>query len=187
MINWLDRNLQLDILKYLQPLYPNEVSSKNIAAKLFPEHSFTFEPHVNEGMADAMGIELKPEDDKYTQIQKNIHYLYDSCLINLKIQKTMSFIKYECSINNRGIDFLEDDGGLSSILGVVTIKLHADTIKALIQQKIEAADITDSEKSALKSTVSKIGDAALATLTEKAIEAVPIMYFFSVLKSLGNG
>jgi hypothetical protein len=99
----------------------------------------------------------------------------------------MSFIKYECSINNRGIDFLEDDGGLSSILGVVTIKLHADTIKALIQQKIEAADITDSEKSALKSTVSKIGDAALATLTEKAIEAVPIMYFFSVLKSLGNG
>ena len=45
-----------------------------------------------------------------------------------------------------GIDFLTDDGGLSAILGVVTVKLHSDTIQALIAAKIDQAEISDSEK-----------------------------------------
>lgn len=43
----------------------------------------------------------------------------------------------ESRITAAGLDFLEDDGGLSAILGVVTVRLHADTIRALIDAKIE--------------------------------------------------
>ena len=47
---------------------------------------------------------------------------------------------------SRAIDFLADDGGLSAILGVVTIKLHDDTIKALIEAKILASDLPPPDK-----------------------------------------
>ena len=43
-----------------------------------------------------------------------------------------------------------DDGGLSAILGVVTVKLHSDTIQALLNTKIDQADIPPEEKSKLK-------------------------------------
>ena len=46
----------------------------------------------------------------------------------------------------RGMDFLADDGGLGSILGVVTIKLHDDTIKALIERKILESELPAPEK-----------------------------------------
>ena len=187
MQDWLDRDLQRNILNYLKPMYPEKVNSKKIAKALFPDYSFTFQTARGVALAEALGETPQAEDLQFSQVEQNIYYLEQSGLVNLDIRRTNAYIQLDCSINNRGIDFIEDDGGLSAILGVVTIKLHADTIKALIQQKIEAADITDSEKSALKSTVSKIGDAALAVLTEKAIEAVPIAYFFSVLKSLSNG
>lgn len=50
------------------------------------------------------------------------------------------------AITAAGLDFLADDGGLSAILGVVTIKLHDDTIKELIAQRIQQADIPATEK-----------------------------------------
>ncbi|AMG36136.1 hypothetical protein [Achromobacter xylosoxidans] len=49
-------------------------------------------------------------------------------------------------ITAKGLDFLEDDGGIGAILGVVTIKLHDDTIKHLIEAKILASDLPAEEK-----------------------------------------
>lgn len=49
-------------------------------------------------------------------------------------------------ITAKGMDFLEDDGGLSAILGVVTIKFHDDTIKSLIEAKILQSDLPQPEK-----------------------------------------
>ncbi|MCM0751957.1 hypothetical protein DEA98_13760 [Brucella pseudogrignonensis] len=40
-------------------------------------------------------------------------------------------------ITAKGLDFISDDGGLSSILGVVTVKLHQETIAALIVDRVE--------------------------------------------------
>jgi hypothetical protein len=42
-------------------------------------------------------------------------------------------------ITAKGVDFLENDGGLSAILGVVTVKLHADTLREMLAKKIEAS------------------------------------------------
>ena len=46
----------------------------------------------------------------------------------------------------KGMDFLEDDGGISAILGVVTIKLHDDTIKALLESKVLESTLPQPEK-----------------------------------------
>lgn len=54
------------------------------------------------------------------------------------------------TITAAGLDFLTADGGLSAILGVVTVRLHADTIRDLIAAKIDAAKLAPAEKSALR-------------------------------------
>lgn len=46
----------------------------------------------------------------------------------------------------RGMDFMADDGGISAILGVVTVRLHEDTLKALIESKIRGSDLPEPEK-----------------------------------------
>jgi len=50
------------------------------------------------------------------------------------------------AITASGLDFLAEDGGLSAILGVVTIKLHDDTIKELIGLRIQESELPPSDK-----------------------------------------
>ncbi len=69
------------------------------------------------------------------------------------------------SITAAGLDFLADDGGLSAILGVVTVRLHADTIRDLISAKIDAAAISVEEKSKLKKGLETLAEAALKSAT----------------------
>ena len=66
-----------------------------------------------------------------------------------------------CSITVAGLDLLADDGGLGAILGVVTVKLHVDTIRDLISAKIDAADLPAEKKSRLKAALAKLSDTAL--------------------------
>lgn len=46
----------------------------------------------------------------------------------------------------RGVDFLQQDGGLSAILGAVTIKLHDETIKDLIAARIMQSELPQPDK-----------------------------------------
>lgn len=52
-------------------------------------------------------------------------------------------------INAKGMDFLADDGGLSAILGVVTIKLHEETLRHLIEAKVLESDLPQTQKQRL--------------------------------------
>jgi len=49
-------------------------------------------------------------------------------------------------ITAKGLDFLADDSGYSAILGTVTVRLHTDTLKALIKAHIESSDMPQSDK-----------------------------------------
>ncbi|EHA14780.1 hypothetical protein [Halomonas sp. HAL1] len=70
----------------------------------------------------------------------------------------------------KGIDFLEDDGGLSAILGTVTVKLHADTIRDLIDSKIvESEAIPAQEKPALREALKGMKEEGLKQLTTRLI------------------
>jgi hypothetical protein len=74
------------------------------------------------------------------------------------------------TITAAGLDFLEDDGGLSAILGVITVKLHADTIRDLIAGKIETAPIPEGEKSTLRKRLASLPEAALRALTTDLVK-----------------
>ena len=75
------------------------------------------------------------------------------------------------TITAAGLDFLEDGGGLSAILGVVTVRLHADTVRALIDAKIEASPIPAEEKSRLRKVLAHLSEASLRVATTDLVKS----------------
>jgi hypothetical protein len=86
-------------------------------------------------------------EDEQT-VSANLHYLREHGLIQFRgeLSSEGSLIYQGGGITAKGMDFLADDGGLSAILGVVTIKLHDDTIKALIEARILSSNLPEPEK-----------------------------------------
>lgn len=126
----------------------------------------------------------KPRDmsdylrDKYSkpQLIANCVYLEGHGLIKSGYRQTPTtnatwINQYPFEITSDGIDFLADDGGLGAILGVVTVKLDASSIKALVMNQIDqATDITHEERSRLKTLVCTAGDQSLRKLVDSLIE-----------------
>ena len=77
----------------------------------------------------------------------------------------------ESTISAAGLDFLEDDGGLSAILGVITVRLPADTIRTLIEAKIEASSIPTEEKSRLRKALANLSEASLKAATTDLVKS----------------
>ncbi|MEX3614347.1 MAG: hypothetical protein VB141_11470 [Burkholderia gladioli] len=118
----LDRSLQLAIL--------------NLCAEAHPA---TVDP-------DTMN-QLLEEHDKHV-VASNLRYLEEHGVIEggVKVGADNHFA-FSCpAITWKGQDFLLGDGGLSAILGVITVQLHGDTIKALLEQKIQESDIPTADK-----------------------------------------
>ncbi|WP_237173018.1 hypothetical protein [Paracandidimonas lactea] len=117
----LDRNLQRKILTELANYYPSG----------YPE-------------------ELQFIDPDTDLVIKNVFYLAELGLLEHGLQGTLSdgYVQIigATRITARGLDFLADDGGLSAILGVVTIKIHDDTLKTLIENKIVQSDLPQPDK-----------------------------------------
>lgn len=59
-------------------------------------------------------------------------------------------------ITAQGLDFLQDDGGLTAILGVVTVRLHDDTVRDLLLKSVDASNESDSAKASLKRAVRQL-------------------------------
>ena len=75
------------------------------------------------------------------------------------------------TITAKGIDFLSDDGGLSAILGVVTVRLHEETLKSLIELKIQESDLPPVEKTQYVEALRKLPGEATKHLALKLIDA----------------
>src|SRR3546814_3666053 len=74
-------------------------------------------------------------------------------------------------ITAKGIDFIADDGGLGAILNVQTIRLHEDSIRALLIKQVEASDVSQSVKERLVDKIKSMPADGIGTLTEKVLEA----------------
>ncbi|MCP1773472.1 hypothetical protein J2T38_002326 [Neisseria perflava] len=113
---------------------------------------------------------------------QNLIYLDQHGLIDMSNE---GFDMWMChmQITHKGIDFLEQDGGLSAIFDTITIKLHNESIQALLKEKINQSDIPEEEKGYLISELMKIKDAALNTLTENAINNISAVTVVSWLKA----
>ncbi|GAA4419878.1 hypothetical protein [Acidovorax lacteus] len=79
---------------------------------------------------------------------RNLVYLEEHDLLRLFKSELMSgdVVVGSVQATAKGMDFLEEDGGLSAILGVVTVKLHDETIKDLLALKIQESDLPPTEK-----------------------------------------
>lgn len=165
-MNWMDKDLQKQILLILQNSYLDPISISELVKEIWP---------------DEASINVTAE--KFLQ---NIKYLYDHSLISSKDINSTVPIYALVEITPKGIDYLEPDGGLSASLGVITVKLHSDTIQQLLAAKIEQSNIPAEDKSRLKTMLGKMGDTALAKLVEKAIDAIPAATAVAAIQSIIN-
>lgn len=88
------------------------------------------------------------------------------------------FISFgSAKITKKGLDFIADDGGLSAILNIVTVKLHADTIRKMLSSKIATQDISHDQKMTLlqrvKGASEKALEAATTDLIQKGLHQIP--------------
>ncbi|HFF6210445.1 hypothetical protein I5V52_08705 [Stenotrophomonas maltophilia] len=115
----LDREAQRRILARLAEDYPQDV-----AAEFLYEH---IEPNL-----------LLP----------NISYLEEHGLITAEYfgPKWQGNPVLTATLTHRGYDFIQDDGGLGAILGVLTVRIHEDFIKDLIASKVMASDLSEPDK-----------------------------------------
>jgi len=119
--------------------------------KVYPAHTYFSVDSAEEGQGLASTLKYLEE--------------HGLCVADVQIGADRSIQVGASSITARGLDFLADDGGLSAILGVVTVKLHADTIRDLIAAKIEATEMPAEEKSALKRHLAALSETALKAAT----------------------
>lgn len=165
-MNWMDKDLQKQILLILQNSYLDPISISELVKEIWPDEA-----------------SINVTTEKFLQ---NIKYLYDHSLISSKDINSTVPIYALVEITPKGIDYLEPDGGLSASLGVITVKLHSDTIQQLLAAKIEQSNIPAEDKSRLKTMLGKMGDTALAKLVEKAIDAIPAAAAVAAIQSIIN-
>lgn len=144
-----DRELQKKWLLELRDHYPRWVRIYDI-----------------DGMVQAL-------DDNLEHAEANLYYLLEHGLVARFGAPRRYEDQHEivtARITQAGIDFLEDDGGLSAILGTVTVKLHADTIRDLIDAKIvDSKSIPEQEKPALREALKGMKEEGLKQLTTRLI------------------
>ncbi len=137
----LNRGAQHAILEGLQNVYPQAV---NVSGNDGPDHVY----------------------------RVNIAYLEEHGLVAVKWHDGMrERVPVMAKITAKGLDFLQNDGGLGAILGVVTIKLHDDTIRKLLIQKVEASGAEDGVKTSLIAKIKELPAEALGSITQRALDA----------------
>lgn len=143
----LDRKYQLELLEMLVPSYPSRFSAGS---------------YIN-GLDEKGG-------DRYAA---NMYYLHEHGLVESDIK--LNFATYYLGplprITKKGRDFLADDGGLSAILGVVTIKLHDETIRHLISRKIDESDLSPADKRKFADALQSLPADSIKHLTMKLLDA----------------
>lgn len=139
----LDRSIQLQILQTLAAAYP---------ATLFRV--------------------LQKIDGDYEAGIVNIAYLAEHGLVAARFTQDEEGVDLAGSpkITAKGMDFLADDGGLSAVLGVVTVKLHEETIKQLIEARITASDLPEEEKRPLLQAVRELPGESIKHLTTRLLD-----------------
>lgn len=114
------------------------------------------------------------ESETKERVDANLCYLAEHGLIRKCIELTGD--GYALPTHNgiqctkSGMDFIADDGGLSAVLGVLTIKIHEDTLREILERKILESDAPPEEKSRLAQAVKGLSAEAIKHLTLKLLD-----------------
>ncbi|MFN9090134.1 MAG: hypothetical protein ACK5V0_01145 [Alphaproteobacteria bacterium] len=104
-------------------------------------------------------------------VRVNLCYLEEHGLVRLeKIWPDDELLITDAKITARGLDFLQDDGGLGAILGVVTVKLADETIKQLLAAKVDASETDPGVKAKLLETIKGLPSKATEDIAGKLVD-----------------
>lgn len=140
-------------------------------------------PEMLEAAAEEFpnGIDPRRFNDEHglEVVTATIGYMESHGLLKTIPRKRMGTIDSyaEITITHEGIDYISDDGGLTAELGVVTVRLEAETIHTLIMAQIECTDAPRHEKNLLRRQLEALPEEGLRHLTSQLIrqglEAAP--------------
>lgn len=123
---------------------------------------------------------------------REVTYLKEHGLLDIRVTEYSETRQLrEIKITARGIDFLADDGGLTAILGVVTVRLDTESIQQLLLQRVDESNESDSVKSQLKRQIKALPAEAVKALTtaglKEAMKNLPhaIEWLRTVLAAVG--
>ena len=162
----IDRTLQNHVLHFLKYYYDNFIEERLIYATCidgaeYPDLSEQFE----------LFLKIKVDMPKLKHLRENLFYLSEHGLLK---QKGSSY-----RITHKGIDFIEDDGGLSAILNVSTVKLHPSSVELLISV-IDGSSLNPSDKQKmidqLKSLPADSIKQILTELVNKGVDYLPALF-----------
>lgn len=143
----LNRELQRRFLVEMTECFPNRVSNDFLTA-----------------------IAAEYDED---EIDGNLMYLEMHGLITLTVSRYLGGNGRDVMVKfptEKAFDFLAEDGGLSAVLNVVTVKLHADTVRDLLAAKIAASDVSESEKQTLLQKIRELPAEALSHLSTRLLD-----------------
>lgn len=106
------------------------------------------------------------------KIAANLMYLAENKLLKdnpITITLDNNFSIEHIKITHKGIDFLQDDGGLSAILDVVTVKFEADTLKAILENRISQSDLGPEEKQSMIDSLRELPAESIKHLTTELL------------------
>ncbi|WP_394213781.1 hypothetical protein [Psychrobacter piscatorii] len=145
----LDRDMQLEILTELSEVYPSPID---------------------------LSEKYEYGTDIYRKFVANLAYLQDHCLISEKsilMPNTVGDYNAQpnlSSITHIGMDFLADDGGLSAILGVVTIKFEAEQFRSLLESLILSSTLPNEQKGSMIDALRELPAESIKHLTTKIVD-----------------
>lgn len=144
----LDRDYQLQLLEMLSSAYPNQ----------FDHRSF----------CNSMDADTK---QKYIA---NMRYLEEHGLVESGIFRSQ--INHP-RITAKGMDFIAQDGGLTAILGLVTIRLDDATLRAIFETALQKGQSADDDKRGMIARLQSLPSDAIKHLTMlilgKGLEQLP--------------
>lgn len=147
----LDRNLQLDLLSKIAECYP------------FAWTDF----------------ERNPSGDDYFKMAVNLNHLKGHGLLSENSTDVKPYTSekgggtifiLKPKITEKGLDFLKDDSGLSAILGVVTVRFEVDTIRTILQLKVDQSDLSPVDKQKLRGVLEELPAENIKHLSTKIMD-----------------
>ena len=128
-----------------------------------------------ESYPEDLDLEALPSNIDLSDIKfyANLKYLEDHKLIepdSYGVSVDNFYNVHIIRITAKGLDFLANDGGLSAILNVVTVKFEADTLKAILENRINQSDLAPADKQSMIDSLRELPAESIKHLTMKLLD-----------------
>lgn len=158
----LNRDLQRHVLTKLKEFYPEELEIEHL------------------------GLDYEKQE-----LQGNLFYLKEHELIESNTIATylggVPMDMLSARISAKGLDFLEDDGGISAILNAITMKFDVENIRKIFQDKIVTSALSQDEKKTLTEKIKNMSGEAMKNviidLLTKGLKNPSILVFIADILS----